>query len=168
MYRSTTPDPPTNADGTSWEPSVLGVDGWNVGFEKATQMFVKRKGRGAFRFEESMVEGSGKEEGLVGDSLLWRAEGREGRARLGDGFAYREWVEQTEGVNVPVDNETIAEATVEATSDAGGSDTAVITARKEIREGFVEISCPVEIGRRKGMDGWRDSVLSSLYLTQGA
>jgi hypothetical protein len=41
-------------NGTIWETRVENIDGWNIGFEKATQMFVKRKGRGAFLFEERL------------------------------------------------------------------------------------------------------------------
>jgi hypothetical protein len=46
-------------DGTSWVSGVKDVDGWNVGWERATQMFVKRKGRGRFGFEDAMMEGWG-------------------------------------------------------------------------------------------------------------
>ena len=33
------------------------VDGWNVGWEKSTGMFVKRKGRGRSEVEKRMVVG---------------------------------------------------------------------------------------------------------------
>lgn len=42
----------------SWELCVEGVDGWDVGWEGKTSMFVKRKGRGVFRYDgESTGEG---------------------------------------------------------------------------------------------------------------
>jgi hypothetical protein len=140
MYRPKRPEP-TNPDGTSWEPGVMGVDRWDVGYEKATQMFVKRKGRGAFKFEERMIEGIGKygEEGEqeLGDSLMWRGERREGREKLGEGFEYRGWVEE------PSENAGVATDLDTAASTEGS-----------------------EAGRRKGLDERSDSVRTSLYLSQ--
>ncbi|KAF1844892.1 uncharacterized protein K460DRAFT_100212 [Cucurbitaria berberidis CBS 394.84] len=73
-----------STDGTSWELRVADVDGWDVGWEKSTQMFVKRKGRGAFRFEGRVIEGWGVVE-------EWESEsGRDEKdGGLEDGFEYR-------------------------------------------------------------------------------
>jgi hypothetical protein len=142
---------PATADGTSWEPRVMHVDGWNVGFEKTTQMFVKRKGRGSFHFESNMVSVSlnqDEEKGVLGDdSLLWMAESREGRPRLSDGFAYKHWVEETEGVNEPA---IISEGSV------GG-----------VLEGEGVCGEKMQVGSPggKGLDERRDSLRSSVYLT---
>jgi hypothetical protein len=75
------------------------VDGWNGGWEKATQMVVKRRGRGVFRFERAMMEGwsvglgdggcgGGEEEGNGKGGVLDRV------GRLQDGFEYRAWVDE--------------------------------------------------------------------------
>jgi hypothetical protein len=78
-------------DGTSWEQGVRDVDGWNVGWERATQMFVKRKGRGNFRFEDAMMEGWSvglREEDNRNGEVVDRVE------MLEDGFKYRDWVDE--------------------------------------------------------------------------
>jgi hypothetical protein len=83
----------------------------------------------------------------MGDSLLWRAEGREGREKLGDGFAYKHWIKETEGEKTPAG---INEGSVD--------------------EDIVEGSCvcgeqmEVESPGRKGLDGRRDSMGTSVYL----
>lgn len=78
------------------------MDGWDVGREKATQMFVKRKGRGEFRFEDAMVEGWGI--GLREKEASYRVmeecnkdnekEVLDRQEMLGDGFKYWGWVDE--------------------------------------------------------------------------
>ncbi|KAH7372021.1 hypothetical protein BKA66DRAFT_572583 [Pyrenochaeta sp. MPI-SDFR-AT-0127] len=82
-------------DGTSWDERVSGVDGWNVGWEKATMMFVKRKGRGEFRFEKAVMQGWGE---LDGDEGNRKVSDIAEEGRLEDGFLYQGWVEEAEGV----------------------------------------------------------------------
>jgi hypothetical protein len=77
-------------DGTSWIRKEGGdgqdEQGWNVGWEKVTQMEVRRKGRGIFAFEKRVMEGCGG---------LNEVRGEEGK--LADGFPWEHWVVDSEG-----------------------------------------------------------------------
>ncbi|CAN9408590.1 hypothetical protein CC77DRAFT_1064049 [Alternaria alternata] len=100
--RIETQDEDRGEDGTSWVLANKDVDGWDVGREKATQMFVKRKGRGEFRFEDAMVEGWGI--GLREKEASYRVmeecnkdnekEVLDRQEMLRDGFKYRGWVDE--------------------------------------------------------------------------
>jgi hypothetical protein len=153
IYPEKLPAPTANADGTSWEPSVMDIDGWGVGFETATERFVKRKGRGSFLYEKNTLSGHDnilEEKGVMSDSLLWRAEGREGRPRLSDGFAYKHWVEETEGEKTPA---VMDEGSVSGVLEGSG-----------VCGEHMDVGSP----GKKGSDERRDSMGTSVYLTQGA
>lgn len=86
---------------------MLGVDGWDVGWEKATCMFVKRKGRGRFRFEEMIMQGFGGGDGdgdgdageidgvdcVEAGASINCLHGADEEQRLANGFEYRGWVD---------------------------------------------------------------------------
>ncbi|KAG9195457.1 hypothetical protein G6011_00578 [Alternaria panax] len=100
-------------DGTSWVLANKDVDGWDVGREKATQMFVKRKGRGKFRFEEAMMEGwsvglmeEERDQGAMEHGIEDKDTQKVARVEnLEDGFRYRDWVDEEIGRNIWVENE---------------------------------------------------------------
>jgi hypothetical protein len=69
-------------------------NGWEVGYEKATQMVVRRKGRGVFRFEKAMMEGTGvglRDEEYGGIESAGEEEVKSRTGKLEDGFEYRVW-----------------------------------------------------------------------------
>lgn len=69
------------------------MDGWDVGWEEMTQMFVKRRGRGVFRFESAVIGACGGLRDGDDDVVDGDSEGR----LLEDGFEYRDWVDADEG-----------------------------------------------------------------------
>jgi hypothetical protein len=81
---------------TSWvaDSKSKNENGWEVGYEKATQMVVRRKGRGVFRFEKAMMEGTGvglRDEEYGGIESAEEEEVKSRTGKLEDGFEYRVW-----------------------------------------------------------------------------
>jgi hypothetical protein len=85
---------------TSWvaDSKIKNKNGWDVGYEKATQMVVRRKGRGVFKFAGAMMEGTGvglrdEENGGVGSVDRGGEEVSSRTEVLKDGFEYRVWTD---------------------------------------------------------------------------
>jgi hypothetical protein len=96
-------------DGTSWikNEGIDGQDeqGWNIGWKKATQMEVKRRGRGIFEFEKKVMQGC---EGL--------SEELGEKGELADGFLWKHWVVDSEGQSTGI----IRSAEIEKSDIDGG------------------------------------------------
>jgi hypothetical protein len=90
-------------ESTSWvaDSKSKTENGWEVGYKKATQMVVRRKGRGVFRFEKAMMEGTGvglRDEDYGGIGSVDEGTGAEEEVKsrievLKDGFEYRVWTD---------------------------------------------------------------------------
>jgi len=127
----------------SWVPESESRDGdgWHVGYERATQMLVRRKGRGAFMFEGAMMEewGVEKKEGDEYETEMVRY----GGGRLEDGFEYRGWVDEEVAI-----------------VGAKGVEGEVVRC-EDVCENEKEVE--IEIESRNAMEGNRNSVGRALF-----